>query len=369
MRLPMLQRQRDRAAGLNTAGFISGYRGSPLGGLDQALWKAKQHPRRAPHPLPARRQRGPRRHRRSGARSRSTCFPARSYDGVFAHVVRQGAGRGPLRRRVHATPTPPAPRGTAACWWWPATTTPPSSSTLPHQTEHMFTAAMMPVLAPGERAGVPRPRPARLGAVALLRAAGSAFKALADTVETLGLGRRRSAAGCRSSLPDGFRRCRPAASTSAGPTRRSRRKQRLLRPQALRGARLLPRQPAQPHRHRLRRDAAARHHRRAARPTSTCARRSTTWASTSAYAAEIGIRLYKVGMVWPLEAEGVRQLRRRAGGDPGGRGEAPVHRVPAQGAALQLARGRAPARHRQVRREGRMGAARTATGCCRPPAS
>ncbi|AET93910.1 indolepyruvate ferredoxin oxidoreductase (plasmid) [Burkholderia sp. YI23] len=43
VRLPMLQKARDRRAGLNTAGFISGYRGSPLGALDQSLWKAKQH--------------------------------------------------------------------------------------------------------------------------------------------------------------------------------------------------------------------------------------------------------------------------------------------------------------------------------------
>jgi len=43
VRLPMLQRKRDALAGVNSAGFISGYRGSPLGGYDQALWAAKKH--------------------------------------------------------------------------------------------------------------------------------------------------------------------------------------------------------------------------------------------------------------------------------------------------------------------------------------
>ena len=42
VRLVLMQRERDRAANLNTAGFVSGYRGSPLGMVDQQLWKAKK---------------------------------------------------------------------------------------------------------------------------------------------------------------------------------------------------------------------------------------------------------------------------------------------------------------------------------------
>ena len=41
VRIPLMQRTLDRAAGLNTAGFISGYRGSPLGTYDLELWRAK----------------------------------------------------------------------------------------------------------------------------------------------------------------------------------------------------------------------------------------------------------------------------------------------------------------------------------------
>ena len=43
VRLPLMQRQRDVAAGLNTAGFVTGYRGSPIGTYDFALWAARKH--------------------------------------------------------------------------------------------------------------------------------------------------------------------------------------------------------------------------------------------------------------------------------------------------------------------------------------
>ncbi len=43
VRLPLMQRQRDEAAGITTGGFISGYRGSPLGMYDNALWRARAH--------------------------------------------------------------------------------------------------------------------------------------------------------------------------------------------------------------------------------------------------------------------------------------------------------------------------------------
>src|SRR4051794_36351043 len=40
VRIMVMQRERDAVRGFNTQGFVSGYRGSPLGMVDQAIWKA-----------------------------------------------------------------------------------------------------------------------------------------------------------------------------------------------------------------------------------------------------------------------------------------------------------------------------------------
>ena len=121
-RLPMLQRERDRAAGLNTAGYVSGYRGSPLGGLDTALHEAERFLAAHDVRFQPGRQRRPRGHRDLG---HAAVAPAsrRQARRHLRDVVRQGPGRRPLRRRVQARQPRRHLARTAACWWWPATTT------------------------------------------------------------------------------------------------------------------------------------------------------------------------------------------------------------------------------------------------------
>src|SRR5258706_261021 len=146
VRLAMMQRERDLAAGLNTAGFISGYRGSPLGGFDQALWKAKKHLK--DHHI----------HFTPGVNEELAVtavwgsqqvglFEGAKYDGVFAMWYGKGPGVDRAGDAMkHANAAGSSKHGGVlmlagddhAC----------KSSTLPHQSEHAFDAAMIPVLYP-----------------------------------------------------------------------------------------------------------------------------------------------------------------------------------------------------------------------------
>ena len=47
IRAILMQKERDRRAGLNTGGYLTGYRGSPLGGLDQQFMRAGRQPSEA----------------------------------------------------------------------------------------------------------------------------------------------------------------------------------------------------------------------------------------------------------------------------------------------------------------------------------
>jgi len=181
VRLPMLQAQRDHAAGLHTAGFVSGYRGSPLGGLDQALWKAKPH-------LDAHRivfQPAVNEDLAATAvwgTQQLGLFPGARYDGVFAMWYGKGPGVdrcGDVFRHANAAGT--ASRGGVLVIAGDDHAA--KSSTLPHQTEHIFKAVMMPVLYP---ANVQEYLDYGLHGWAMSRYSGCwvVMKALADTVET-----------------------------------------------------------------------------------------------------------------------------------------------------------------------------------------
>ena len=182
VRLPLMQKLRDQAAGLNTAGFISGYRGSPLGGFDLELWRAKKHLAAAEVKFT------PGLNEDLGATmvwgtQQTNLFPGAKVEGVYRHVVRQGSGRGPLRRRVQARQCRRHLAGTAACWRWPPTTTPAAARPCRTAREDEFVSAMMPVLNP---AGVQDILDMGLLGWAMSRYTGRwvGFKTIAETVES-----------------------------------------------------------------------------------------------------------------------------------------------------------------------------------------
>src|SRR5437899_6900607 len=181
VRLPLLQRQRDVAAGLNTGCFISGYRGSPLGGFDQALWSARRFVERNHLKFQ------PAINEELAATAvwgsqQVGLFPGAKYDGVFA--VWYGKGPGVDRSGdalKHGNSAGSARHGGVLALAGDDHTC--KSSTLAHQSEFAFIDALIPVLNP---AGVEEILDLGLYGWAMSRYSGCwvAFKTVADTMDS-----------------------------------------------------------------------------------------------------------------------------------------------------------------------------------------
>jgi len=181
VRLMMLQRERDLGAGLNTAGFISGYRGSPLGGFDQTLARARAHLEKS-H---VRFQPGLNEDLAATAiwgTQQLNLFPGANYDGVFSMWYGKGPGVdrcGDVFKHANAAGT--SKHGGVLVL--AGDDHGAKSSTLPHQSEHIFKACLIPVLNP---ANVQDYLDLGLHGFAMSRYSGCwvAFKCVTDIVES-----------------------------------------------------------------------------------------------------------------------------------------------------------------------------------------
>jgi indolepyruvate ferredoxin oxidoreductase len=180
-RLLIMQRQRDLRAGLNTAGFVSGYQGSPLNNMDQTLWEAEKHLKRHHiHFQPG--------HNEElaltsvwGSQQVNMLKGAR-YDGVFALWYGKWAGVGRCGDTFnHGNSAGASKNGGVllVCGDDHAA----RSSTVATQSEYMLLAPMIPVLVP---AGVQDYLDLGIHGWAMSRYSGSwvSLKAIDDTVES-----------------------------------------------------------------------------------------------------------------------------------------------------------------------------------------
>ncbi|HST75067.1 MAG TPA: indolepyruvate ferredoxin oxidoreductase family protein, partial [Acetobacteraceae bacterium] len=170
----------DRQAGHRTAGLVSGYRGSPLGGMDQELWR--QEDRLKSHDI--RFQPGLNEDLAATmlfGTQQIDAFPGKQYDGVFGLWYAKGPGVDRSGDALHcATMFGTAPLGGVLAVAGDDHAA--QSSTYPHQTDQVFQALMMPLLAPS---GVADILDFALAGIGLSRFCGLwvAMKTIADVVE------------------------------------------------------------------------------------------------------------------------------------------------------------------------------------------
>jgi len=303
VRLPIVQQLRDRRAGLHTAGFVSGYRGSPLGGLDQQLWRARAHLER--HGV--RFQPGLNEDLAATAvagTQQLAALPGARYDGVYALWYGKAPGvdrSGDALRHGNAAGS--ARHGGVllvagddhAC----------KSSTLPSQSEHAFVDWGIPVLNPS---GVQEVLDFGLVGWALSRYSGCyvGMIALADTMDssaTVSADLDR----LTLQLPGDFTLPPEGVNFRVGlsPLEQEEllHRHRLYAALAFARANGLDRTVIESPRARLGIISVGKAYldvRQALHDLGIDDRR----------AAELGIRLYKVGMPWPLDRLGVRRFAR-----------------------------------------------------------
>jgi indolepyruvate ferredoxin oxidoreductase len=301
IRLPMQQHMRDARAGLNTAGFVTGYRGSPLGSVDQTAMKAKkyleaQHVRFHPgvnEDLAATSIWGT---------QQVNLFEGALYDGVFGMWY----GKGPGVDRCgdvfkHANMAGTSPHGGVLVLAGDDHAA--KSSTTAHQSEHILKACGIPVLYPST---VQEYLDYGLHGWAMSRYTGLwvAMKCVTDIVESgaavdLDPDRVQIVLPQDFQLPPGGLNIRWPDAVLEQEARMSNYKWYA----ALAYARA----------NKLNRIVWDSPRARIGIITAGKSYLDTRQALADlgideAVARDIGIRLYKVGMTWPLEAEGVREF-------------------------------------------------------------
>ena len=303
--LPLLQRRRDLAAGLNTAGYISGYRGSPLGTYDLALAKAQKHLERhhvkfvpgLNEDLAATAVWGT---------QQANAFPDARYDGVFSIWYGKGPGvdrAGDALRHANQAGTGKFGGVLALA----GDDHGAKSSTVAAQTDFVFKAVSIPVLAP---ATVQDYIDYGLRGIALSRYSGLwvAIKAVTDTIETAGIvdvspGRLTMVTPEGVVMPEGGLNLRWPEEPFI---KLEERLTRFKIPAALAWARI----------NRLDRNVFGVADGQPARLGIVSTGKA--WLDVmqalvdmgidNATAREIGLRVYKVGMPWPLEPNGIRDF-------------------------------------------------------------
>ena len=181
VRLLLEQSRRDRKVGLNTGGFVSGYRGSPLGGVDMALWGAGEHLAQANIKFEPGLNEDLAATAVWGSQQTDIFAPAR-VDGVFGMWYGKNPGldrSGDAIRHANFAGTSRHGGVLAVSGDDPGA----SSSTIANGCEQAFQSAMMPVIYPADIADM---LDLGLKAYGLSRYAGlwAGFKLVADVVES-----------------------------------------------------------------------------------------------------------------------------------------------------------------------------------------